>query len=305
MKTVTQKIRNTFKKHGLLAKLMTYFVLVGIGFIYLYPIIYMIVNSFFSLDDLVNPRVKWFPTGIYLENYLRAYTTLDFAKSFGISILMSVIPAVFQTVVTALVAFGMSRFKFPLKKMWLVLIISTFLLPSQIMLVPRYALYDSYKMINTILPQYLPAILGQGIRSAIFILVFMQYFSSYPIALDEAAELDGAGKFRVFRSVALPLASGGTVLSLLFSFVWYWNETYQSNMYFGSVLKTLPLKLQEFTARYESIYGGIASTTEGGSVNESISLAGTLLSILPIVILYIILQRKFVESIEQTGITGE
>ena len=305
MKSSFLQIKKQVINKGLLSRLLIYAILIGIGFVYLYPIIYMIVNSLFSLNDLIDPRVKWIPTGIYLNNFKEAFYTLDFIKSFSTSLLMSGIPALLQTTSTALIGFGMARFNFPIKRLWFILIISTFLLPTQIMLVPRYALFDSYNMINTVWPQFLPAIFGQGLRSAIFILVFYQYFNSYPVAFDEAAELDGAGKFKVFTSIAMPMAGGAIVLSLLFSFVWYWNETYQSNLLFGSVLKTLPLQLQRFTAIYESIYGG--STTGGatGTINESITLAGTLLSILPVVVLYVLLQNKLVQGIEQTGVTGE
>lgn len=297
------KITDMLRKKHIIAKITTYFVLIGIGFVYLYPVLYMIINSFFSQADLVDPSVTWIPTEFYFGNFKKAFETLDFLKSFGTSLLMSVLPSILQTVVTACIGFGLARFEFPFKKAWFVLILATFLLPTQIMMVPRYVLFDRYNMINTVWTQYLPAVLGQGIKSAIFILVFFQYFSTYPKTFDEAAELDGAGKLKVFLKIALPMASGAIVLSLLFSFVWYWNETYQSNLLFGSVFQTLPLKLQSFTAQYEALYGASGGT--GGNINESVTLAGTLLSILPIVILYICLQRQFVESIEQSGITGE
>ena len=292
---------NKLRKHAVLKKSVIYFVLIGIGFVYLYPMLYMLVNSIFSREDLLDPTVIWIPTRIDFSNFASAYKTLDFSHSFLNSILLSAVPAVLQTAVTSVVAFGLARFKLPYGKILFVLIIATFLLPTQIMMVPRYVLFDDMKLIDTVWVQFLPALFGQGIKSAIFILVFYQYFSSYPAAFDEAAELDGAGKGKIFLFIALPIASGAVVLSLLFSFVWYWNETYQSNMLFGSAIQTLPLKLQSFTAQYEAIYGGDAS----GTVNESITLAGTLLSVLPILILYIFLQRRFVESIEQSGITGE
>ena len=150
--------------------------------------------------------------------------------------------------------------------------------------------------------QFIPAALGQGLKSAIFILVFYQYFSTYPKSFDEAASLDGAGKFKIFVRIALPIASSAILLSLLFSFVWYWNETYQSNLLFGGKLTTLPLKLQSFTAIYQTTYGdGTAATNP----NMSIILAGTLLSVLPMIILYLVAQKQFITSIEQSGITGE
>ena len=92
------------------------------------------------------------------------------------------------------------------------------------------------------------------------------------------------------------------VVSLLFSFIWYWNETSQSNLYFGAKITTLPMRLQQFTAIFESLYGA----AEGSSgLNNAIIFAGTTLSILPVIILYLVFQRQFVESIEKSGITGE
>lgn len=90
--------------------------------------------------------------------------------------------------------------------------------------------------------------------------------------------------------------------TMLFSFVWYWNETTQAALLFGTVIKTLPMKLGSFAASYTNLYG---TTGSHSTVNEAISLAGTFLSILPLLVLYIIMQKQFVESIEKVGITGE
>ena len=256
------------------SKIFVYFILAGIGFVYLYPVLYMIVNSFLSAGDLTDPSVTWIPTELCFDNFSTAFKTLDFFKSFGMSMLMSLIPAVLQTAVTAVVAYGLARFHIPFKKVILVLILITFLLPTQVMLVPRY---DTYHLTDTIWAQFLPALFGQGLNSAIFIFVYYSYFVSYPVVLDEAAEIDGAGKWKIFLKVSLPMAKGAIILSMLFSFVFYWNET------------------------YEALYGKEAA----GSISESVSLAGTLLSILPLLVMYLIFQRQFVESIESTGITGE
>ena len=143
-------------------------------------------------------------------------------------------------------------------------------------------------------------------------MIFYSFFSNYPISFDEAAELDGAGKFKIYRKIAMPAASGAIVLCLLFSFVWYWNETTDLNL-FSSNIKTLPKRLEEFAKKFSELYGDSASSgsQQGGAanvvsrMNESLSLAGTLLSILPTVVLYLILQKQFVESVERSGITGE
>ena len=131
------------------------------------------------------------------------------------------------------------------------------------------------------------------------------FFNSYPIAYDDAASIDGASWLAIYVKVALPMSKPAIVLSLLFSSVWYWNETSQAGMFFGTEIPTLPLQLENFVARYEAIFGRDDAVSSVNRLNEATSLSGTLLSILPLVVMYICLQRQFVESIDRTGIAGE
>ena len=150
------KIRQFFlgsKEHrGFVGTFCLYFVLIALGFIYLYPILYMIVNSFFSPEDLVDPSVTWIPTRLYFGNFVQAYETLVFLKSFLTSLYMSVIPSLLQLIATSLVGFGLARFDFPLKKLWLVLVIAVFLIPTNVMSIPRYAMFYRFGMQETVLP---------------------------------------------------------------------------------------------------------------------------------------------------------
>lgn len=150
----------------------------------------------------------------------------------------------------------------------------------------------------------LPAVTGQGINSAIFILIFYQFFRRLPKSLEEAAMLDGAGHFRIFFRISVPLVGPAFLISFLFSLVWYWNETYLASLYFGNELTTLPLQLQKFVDTYEKMFASTDSAM-GDKINEGIRMAGTMLSILPLLIVYFITQRWFVEGVERTGITGE
>ena len=291
---------------NILKKVIMYALLISIGFVFLYPFLYMFINSFMSPEDLMNPAVSWVPTKIYFENYVKAFQTLEFGKSFWNSLYISLIAAVLQTIVAAVTGYGLARFNVKLKGIIFILILVTFVLPVETLLIPRYVMFNNYNMLNSPLPLWLSALTGQGLKSAVFILVFQQVFNGYPISLDEAAELDGAGKYKVFFKIALPIAKPAIVLTMLFSFVWYWNETRQSGLYFGEVIKTLPMKLGNFAASYADLYSGAGAGTDAAmSINEAVTLAGTMLSCLPILIMFIILQKQFVESIEKSGITGE
>ena len=303
MKIKNKKLNKIYANRYLhLSRFITYFVLIAAGFVYLYPMIYMIICSVMSQSDLVDPSITWVPTGISFENYLTAFETLDFWGSIGNSFLMVIPTAVFQTISTAAIGYGLARFDFPLKKMWIILVVATFLLPVNITLIPRYVLYNQYGILNTVFPQYLPALLGQGINSTVFILMYYMVFSSYPKAFDEAASIDGANRFKIFYKIALPMGKSTSILTILFSVIWYWNETEQSELLFGSTITTLPIQLENFAERYTALYGNNDTFQR---LNESVSLAGTFLSIIPMLILYEIFQRQFVESIERSGITGE
>lgn len=300
-KTYLQKGEGIAK--NILGLTARYILLASVGFVYLYPIIYMLLGSLLSPIDRADPTVKWIPTEWYFQNYGTAFETLDFSKSFMRSVIVSLGPSILQTVATAVIGFGFARFQFPLKNLWFVLMIATFIIPIDVTLVPSYVLYYQYGITDTFLPAYLPALFGQGIKSALFILVFFQFFKSYPISFDEAAELDGAGKIGVFLRIAVPMAIPAIVLSMLFSFIWYWNETSRFTLYFGNKLPTLPMQLQQFTARYEALFGAVS---QGGSaLTSSTTLAGTTLSILPVIILFLVFQKQFIESVERSGITGE
>lgn len=293
------------KGTNIMKKVVMYALLISIGFVFLYPFLYMFVNSFMSPEDLMNPAVSWVPTKVYFQNYIKAFETLEFGKSFWNSLYISLIAAVLQTAVAAVTGYGLARFNVKLKGIIMILILATFVLPVETLLIPRYVMFNSYKMLDSPLPLWISALTGQGLKSAVFILVFQQVFNGYPISLDEAAELDGAGKYKVFFKIALPIAKPAIVLSMLFSFVWYWNETRQSGLYFGEIIKTLPMKLGSFAASYASLYESAGAADAATSINEAVTLAGTMLSCLPILIMFIILQKQFVESIEKSGITGE
>jgi multiple sugar transport system permease protein len=293
------RIRNALLKH-----LCIYGILTGLGFVFVYPLLYMLSVSFMDTKDLVDSTVRWIPHRLTLDGFVRAGKTLNAGRSFLDSIKMSVAPALLQTVVLAFSGYGLGRFPVPFKKLWVALAVLVFLIPSQVTMIPRYLLFFGWGLNGTIWPTYLISFMGQGIKSSLFLLVYFQFFSAYPKSLDEAAQIDGAGRFRVFLTIALPMAIPAIVVCFLFSFIWIWNDTTQFMQFSVGAVTTLPMSLTNFVSEFNRLYSS-AGVSTGGALNESIRLAGTLLTILPLIVFYLILQKQFVESIEKTGITGE
>ena len=291
-------------KMGILFKIMLYVLLVIFGFVFLYPLIYMVSYAFMTPEDVVNPFVHYLPTQwFYMGNFTLAYQVLNYMKALGRSLLIAVLPAILQCVSTSLIGYGLARFRVPGKGV--ILVLATFIIPPQATMIPQMLMYTNVGMDN-ILAFLVPALFGQGLKSAIFILIFFQFFRSLPASLEEAAKIDGAGIIRIFVFIAVPLAFSGYLLTFLFSFVWYFNETTLTALFLGSKFQTLPLALESFLQSFNDMNSGAASSGESGkTINEAIYMAGTFLSILPLLIIYFIAQKQFVESVDKAGITGE
>jgi len=288
---------------GLLYHILVYALLFALGYIYLYPMLYMVTGSFMTMEDIIDVAVKWIPSTLNLENYRIVIEEINYFDALLDAIYLAGVPAISATISSALIGYGFARFDFPFKKILFVLMIMTFIVPPQITMLPMFRMYSNYDLLGSIRAFLYPAILGQGLNGAIFILIFYQFFRMVPKALIESAELDGATPLQIFRKIILPLAIPSIIIVFLFSFVWYYNETYLSGLYLrGSDMLTLPLRVEQYITNFTSIY------PEGSRARElmqAVKLAGNVLTLLPLLVLYFFTQRYFVESIDKTGITGE
>jgi multiple sugar transport system permease protein len=277
--------------------------LIAIGFVYLYPLLFMFVTSLKSPSDLLNPMVQWIPTELYAGNYEKAFQVLDYPTKLASSILISFVPSLFQTIVCSLVGYGLARYRFWGKKIIFVLILATFIIPAQNTVIPQMLTYRNYGLLGNIMALILPAVMGQGYKSAIFILIFYQTFVSLPKVLEEAARLDGASNFEIFFKIAVPAAIPSYIISIIFSTVWYWNETYLTVIFLEGGIQSLPMQLSKFVQAYENLYPpGTVNIFD--RLNEAVKLSGTFLNILPLLVMYFVLQKWFVESVDRTGLAG-
>ncbi len=305
-----------YRRLGLIPKLLLYTMLISLCFVYVYPILHMAVTSLKSLTDLLDPSVQWLPHELTTENYVKALDIMGFRTHLLDTLLVSVVPALAQTFSCALAGYAFARFRFKGKGLLLGCVLLTFIVPFPALMVPTYTMYSDYGMLGSIWTMILPALTGQGLRAAIFVLIYKATYEQIPFSLDEAARVDGASELRVFLTIGVPLGIPAMITSFLFSFVWYWNETYMTSLFMGNAnlgdahsVSTLLMELSRFEDSYLAYLekaGGWASRHSGANIqNEAVTMAGTILTIAPLLLVYFCLQRYFTEAIDRSGITGE
>ncbi len=305
-----------YRQMGLLPKAALYVMLISLCFVYVYPILHMGITSLKSLTDLLDPSVQWLPHEITFSNYTQALDIMGFSDHLVDTLLVTVVPALCQTVSCALAGYAFARFRFKGRNILMACVLLTFIVPFPVLMVPTYTMYSDYGILRTIWTMILPAITGQGLRAAIFILIYRATYEQIPFSLDEAARVDGASETRVFLTIGVPLGLPAMITSFLFSFVWYWNETYTTSLFMGNAslgstksISTLVMELARFEDSYLAYLeraGGWAAKTGGANIqNEAVTMAGTILTIAPLLIVYFCLQRYFTEAIDRSGITGE
>lgn len=284
---------------GLIFKLFIYLLLFDTAFIYLNPLFYMITNMVKDSTDLLDPSVIWVPRTIYLGTLQEAWKELDYSKAFLTSFYLSGSVAVLQTVFCAVAGYAFARLQFPFKKTLMGCLLLTFVVPPQVLILPMIIAANQLHLLNTFWPIILPALFGHGLKGALFVIIYRQFFSTQPKELEEAAIMDGANVFKVFFKVMLPLARPAIIVVFLFSFVWSWNDFYYPSMYlFQTDNPPLSLSMSQMAA-----YMAQKAAEEGPSIfDNSLKMATSFLMIIPLIILYAFTQRWFVEGVERTGL---
>lgn len=304
------KVRNLFdprKKNNLLSiffKIVTYIVIIVIAYIFLLPLLEVIFKSFMTTKDLINPEVFYLPQEGTIRNYTVATDVLELGTALWNSIWFSAVLALLQTLVSALTAYAFARLNFKGKKFWLILLVVAFIVPTPVIMVPRITIFKTlgdmlnYNFFGTLWPNILVTSFGQGVYSTILILIFYNFFKQIPFDLDEAAYLDGANNLQVLWHVIIKLSKPVIMTVFLFSFVWNWNESLMTSRFVSDSLMLIPSQLELFDSLFVTGASGV-------DLNEGYKMAGTVLSLLPLIILYLLVQKEFIEGIESSGITGQ
>lgn len=268
-------------------------VLVAIVAVVLYPLFWMLGTSVKSQAEIVN-NVGLLPEVFTPGNYVDGWTNFDisFGRFFLNSLLVSGLTVVGNALSCLLAAYALGRLRFRLRKLWFTVMIGTLLLPGHVLIVPQYILFRSLGLVGGDWP-YLPLLVPQFLATeAFFVFLMVQFMRGIPRELDEAATIDGASPYGVFRHVILPLSRPALVTTAIFSFIWTWNDFFRQLVFLSSLEDyTVPVALTLF----------IDSTSQS-AVGPMFAMS--VLSLLPVFLFFLAFQRMLVEGINTSGLKG-
>ncbi|MDQ0115461.1 carbohydrate ABC transporter permease [Paenibacillus harenae] len=292
--------------------------IIGLSFVILYPIIQKISTSIKDKADMYSPIVVFIPEHFTLDNFKQAIAIMDYWKTLVNTIGLSTMTTILTAVSCAFAGYAFARLKFKGSNLLFAGVILTILVPPTTILIPIYMNLKDFTLLGLVplltggksinlLDSYWPFILtsitANSLKAGLYIFIFRQFFRGIPKEVEEAAYIDGAGIGSTFLRIMLPNATPSIITVLLFSFVWQWNDSFFTTTYLTSS-KVMSTQLTSLPYNLQIMLEGGATTNKDPFFMSMVQDTGILLAILPLVILYLFVQRYFVESIERTGIVG-
>ncbi len=278
-------------------------ILAGLCFVILYPHIFMISCAFRERNDMNDPTVMWIPRHFTLDAIKETARAMDLGNTLVNTLFINIGCSFCQIFTTAVTRYGFARVQFKGKKILFAVVILMILVPPQVILLPQYDLFKALGVINTAWTMYLPAMTANGIRAGIMIFIFRQFFRGLPKELEDAACLDGCGPFRTFLVIMMPNALSSFLTVFLFAVVWYWNDYYVCNAFFSSN-RTLALTIKNIQPVLNAALFNDASLRVSAREYVVWTQAACLMSISPMLLMYVFLQKHFTEGIERSGLVG-
>lgn len=285
--------------------LFRYFILIGLSFLILYPIFVTVMISLMQTSDFTNSAVRYLSLSPTLENYKTAAIFLQYWQTLLRSLALNIPLCLLEIVSCMLVAYGFARFKFKGNGILFGCVIMTLLIPSSIYFTPFYLSLQDYgpfhwNLLGTPLPLFLMSVCALGVKNGLVIYILRQHFKAYPKELEEAAEIDGAGSFRVFVSIMLPGAMSIAATCFLFIFVFRWTDPTHTNIFLPDT-EFIWTRLSNIQTDMSLLPGVEQSDFYFRSILKNTSIV---LYAIPLVVLFIFTKRSLVESVETSGLVG-
>jgi multiple sugar transport system permease protein len=256
------------------------------------PIAWMVMTSLKPESQIVTLPPRWFPDHLAdftLDNYIKILTIprgVDLIRSFLNSLIVSGTGTALVIVVDTLAAYALARLRFPGRDIVFYVIVLSLIVPHEILLIPNYITIWRLDWINS-----LTALIVPPVASGFGVFLLRQFFLSIPSELEDAARIDGCGRFRILWSIVIPVSGGAIATLAIFTFLYYWNDfTWPYIIVNAADVMTLPVALIQFRGDYFSEYGQL--------------MAGAFVSALPAILIFLTAQRLIIRSITLTGLKG-
>ena len=266
-------------------------IVLAIGFVMVYPLLWMVMSSFKANNEIFNNAKSLIPEQFHFENYTngwRGFAKISFTTFFGNSFFIAVVGTIGSVFSSAFIAFGFARLRFKGRNIWFICMLVTMMLPFQVIMIPQYIIFNKLGWVGTFLPLVIPPFFG----GAFFIFLIIQFIYGIPRELDEAAKIDGCSYYDIFFRVVLPLIVPALVTCAIFSFMWKWDDFMGALLYLNKPSMypvTLALKM----------FADPTSITDWGAM-----FAMATLSIIPIFMIFVFFQKYLVEGISTDGLKG-
>lgn len=267
-----------------------YLIMSLLAIVFVLPFFWMLSAAFKTPEQCVAYPPEWIPNPFTLRCFIEAFNSGPFHIYIMNSLFITSLCVLGTLLSTSLVAFGFARLKAPLKNLWFTLLLSTTMIPGFVTLLPVFSLYVKLKWINTYLPLTIPAFLA---TNAFSVFMLRQFFMTFPKDLDEAVQIDGCSYFGILWRILIPNSKTALFIIALFTFVGSWNDFFGPMIFLNDQKRyTLAVGLILFKSAY------------GATLDFGPMMAVALISVMPIMILYIVAQKYFIQGIVTTGLKG-
>lgn len=278
------------KKKRIITTIIFHVVMVSLGFLMLYPLLWMIGSAFKPTHEIMATADELIPRNPTLENFINGWAGFGrytYATFFKNSFIIVIVRVIGITVTSAMIAFGFARVRFTGSKIWFGAMIITMCVPNFVLGIPVYLMYTKLGLVGT----KLPVMLGSWFGSAYHVFLIMQFMRGIPREMDEAAVIDGCGWLQLFTKIMLPLIKPILATVAVMSFMGAWGDYYSSLIYLN--------KTKDYPVAY-----ALTLYTSETSVNYGPMIAMSVLSLIPIMVLFFIFQKQLIDGISMSGIKG-
>ncbi|NLT41711.1 MAG: carbohydrate ABC transporter permease [Anaerolineae bacterium] len=263
-------------------------ILILLGITFMVPLLWTLSTSFKHPGQVFTRPIQWIPQTLRWSNYQEVWTILPMPLFIRNTMVISVTALIGTLLSTSLCGYSFARLRWPGREKVFALVIGTMMLPGAVLLVPQFVLFRSLGWIDTFFPLIVPAWLGGG---AFYIFLYRQFCSNIPYEMDEAAIMDGAGYFRIFWQIILPLTRPALITIGLFSFLSHYNDFMGPLIYLNSNRNyTLSLGLRMYQGRFGYDWHWV--------------MAASVITVAPVIVIFFLAQEQFIAGVQLTGLAG-